>query len=533
MAIPTAALLWTTLNLARLLSISATFLVFISTITSMVADGRGVSAAQAQYDSSARAELSSSGCDYWPGTDVPLHVWGPFWSHLNRTFELILLVFCMLSEINWGGKAELLFSYTLPILSRSFGTIPLGVLQAILACSNLSHDLGRFPLVTNWILFVVGLINVLLGAIFKAQGKNLRSFHASRRGEAISAEKSGVGPAFGAEVNKEAGLPFVHSHPRPASGERTGGIRQLRYVKDTAPGVPATTTNPAQADHYQSASLPARAGAAVINRPSQAFTSVGGHRPVHTRGAGVPTATTTTTATQPRAVIMKEEPRVPSSGPPNSEPLAASEIYLYDSETERIRMPSSSRLPEPSSAGPAQARDGYRATRAAATAGPAQQGASTTLAERTRSSHAYKLAKAVVARAEQLARSRIGGAGPSSELPTANKQPSSKTYIGESGSHGRVKQGSLASALPQQQRSAHPGPVRFDTTTRMGEYGQLYNNDFGPLGRGGGQQHLRQRSSVTLQGGLLQPAPSCQPGQRAMVGGAGAAAVMMSPGRPF
>lgn len=111
-------------NALRLLSVVSLLLVFAATIQSMVLDGREVAMAQpGDYED----------CDYLPGTDIPTHVWGLFWSHLDRTFILILCCIGVLSEVNWGGICERAFQHALPIFSFAFGLAPLGSLQMMVS----------------------------------------------------------------------------------------------------------------------------------------------------------------------------------------------------------------------------------------------------------------------------------------------------------------------------------------------------------------------------------------------------------------
>ena len=78
-------------NALRLLSVVATLLVFATTLMVMVLDGREYNAAQDG------PEDEYIDCEYFPGTDVPTHVWGIFWVQLDRTFVFILLLLCVLS----------------------------------------------------------------------------------------------------------------------------------------------------------------------------------------------------------------------------------------------------------------------------------------------------------------------------------------------------------------------------------------------------------------------------------------------------
>ncbi|PWN22245.1 hypothetical protein BCV69DRAFT_292755 [Microstroma glucosiphilum] len=175
------------LNFVRLLSITALLLVLAATLEVMVIDGRLVAAARKED-----AEVWDD-CEYVPGTDVPTHTWGLFWTQLDRTFVLVLCIICVFSEAmlilvlpmgaeaNWGGYCEKAFNYCLPVLGRRSGTGALGGVQMMIGANLLSHYSEGFPLATAWLLFFVGLINFLFGISFKQPAKDYRSFTASRR----------------------------------------------------------------------------------------------------------------------------------------------------------------------------------------------------------------------------------------------------------------------------------------------------------------------------------------------------------------
>ncbi|KAE8272129.1 hypothetical protein A4X09_0g167 [Tilletia walkeri] len=450
MALPTKALIWTSLNFLRFLSIIACLLVFISNITSMIADGRGVHAAQ--VDSLDGDDGLT--CDYIPGTDVPAHVWGLFWAHLNRIFELFLLIFCIVSELNWGGGSERLFSYTLPILSRSFGTAPLGLLQMILACSNLSHDLGKFPLVTNWILFIIGILNVIAGAVFKAAGKDLRSFHASRRAAVSGSGGAAEGGYGGAKEEVKVGLPFAHQRSSgiPTTPTKSGGLmKQLRYVKDSAPITP-------QRSNLTPTAAPA-GGVAVIGRSSQAFDSK-----------------------------VRYDRKSASTAP-----LATSEVYLYDSDTDRIRVPKQA------------AKIGTETQRAGGTSSApppviVHPTSSTPLKAQAPLSGSYNLARAVVARADQLARAKNGSNVKDTQPSPLSANASPNTNMGLAGT--------------ETSRQYH---------VRYGERGEGYGGHW----RG----HLRQRSSASVTGSISQ-AQGQSPMKAGLFGGAGAGGSGSGAGHP-
>ncbi|CAO1614290.1 unnamed protein product [Sympodiomycopsis kandeliae] len=162
-------------NILRFVSVIATVLVLSSTLMVMVLDGREYNAAKRD------SPEDFDDCEYLPGTDVPTHTWGIFWVQLDRTFVLILLILCVLSEINWGGRLQKSAEHCFPILGRNFGTGPLGALQMMVSTNLLSHYLEEFPLVTAWLLAIVGFINFHLGLIFRQRQRDYRSMSPKRR----------------------------------------------------------------------------------------------------------------------------------------------------------------------------------------------------------------------------------------------------------------------------------------------------------------------------------------------------------------
>ncbi|PWN51609.1 hypothetical protein IE53DRAFT_313616, partial [Violaceomyces palustris] len=170
-------ILFVYLNLLRILSILSILLLFSTTLSTMASDARDLR----------REEDEGEDCEYFPGTQIPTHAWGNFWSELNRTFLLLGLLICLVSETNESTRLDRSFlQRLLPILSSGFGTSWVGLLQMAFACSSLSHLQIGLALTSSRMTFFVGLINLLSGWVLGPRGKGLRSILARRRDEAAS-----------------------------------------------------------------------------------------------------------------------------------------------------------------------------------------------------------------------------------------------------------------------------------------------------------------------------------------------------------
>lgn len=125
-----------------------------------------------------------------------------------------------------------LVSKHLSLLGPSHGTAPLGFVQAFTAVSLLAHYQDGFPLVAFWLLFWIGVINVLLGLVFGPRGKKARSLIRKRRDEAestrrgcarlLSAAKRGNDGVSGGDDMLEKGL------MRSSEGKRGSGIGSVK-----------------------------------------------------------------------------------------------------------------------------------------------------------------------------------------------------------------------------------------------------------------------------------------------------------------
>ncbi|KLT46300.1 hypothetical protein CC85DRAFT_234914, partial [Cutaneotrichosporon oleaginosum] len=160
--------LFLVLNVLRALSILALVLVFSSTVVTIVDDIKAVKADKAA--STAAAPVYT--CDYYKGSTVPLQAGGTFWSVLARVFILGECILLALSEI---GFPAAFFANIIPMLGEEYGLGCLGVLQALIASSVLAHHCRRFAQVFAWLLFIVAMINVLVGIFFRDKAKQHRA----------------------------------------------------------------------------------------------------------------------------------------------------------------------------------------------------------------------------------------------------------------------------------------------------------------------------------------------------------------------
>jgi len=114
---------------------------------------------------------ASSPCGYIEGTNVPTTFGSILFFVLAQLFNLIILLLCLLSELSFPPLPRF-FQTFFPPLGQTFGVGFLGSLEVYIACTQLSHHINKTSRASFWMLFVIGLINVLLGVIF---GRRIRS----------------------------------------------------------------------------------------------------------------------------------------------------------------------------------------------------------------------------------------------------------------------------------------------------------------------------------------------------------------------
>jgi len=170
---PSSAHVFYGLNAVRALSVVSLLLAFASSIVVIVSDIRAVN--NSQHD----ANFNQGACGYVGGSTVPDQPAGVFWAVLNRLFIIFQLVFLILSEVSWPMA---FFDRFFPVLGSDFGLGALGIFQGLLGATILSHHVGKFTLVSAFLLFSVGCLNMTLGLIFRAKAKAKRSIRAWRNG---------------------------------------------------------------------------------------------------------------------------------------------------------------------------------------------------------------------------------------------------------------------------------------------------------------------------------------------------------------
>jgi len=177
-----------TLNAIRILTIIALLLVFASNIVTLADDVKAVNRFVAaggnnnilstdNSTSSTATNTTVEDYDYILGSTVPNQPAGAFWAVLNRLFIIFQVVVLILSEIGFPSS---FFNRYFPILGKSFGLGPLGLIQMLIGAAILSHFVNTFTLVSAFFLFSLGCVNVLVGLIFRESAKSKRSISSWR-----------------------------------------------------------------------------------------------------------------------------------------------------------------------------------------------------------------------------------------------------------------------------------------------------------------------------------------------------------------
>ncbi|KAG8930521.1 hypothetical protein FRC02_004089 [Tulasnella sp. 418] len=178
------AYVFITLNAARLLSIIVLLLVFASNVVIMANDikafKRGANARMIVNDPT--IDDDEFDCDYFEGSTVPNQAAGIFFAIVNRLFVLFVAILLILSEISWPKR---FFVNYIPVLGPDFGVGILGAIQVLISASILSHHVDMFPRVSAFFLFSVGIINILLGLIFRDRIKIKRSLTEHKAARAL------------------------------------------------------------------------------------------------------------------------------------------------------------------------------------------------------------------------------------------------------------------------------------------------------------------------------------------------------------
>jgi len=111
-------------------------------------------------------------CDYIENSTVPNQPAGVFWAIVASLMILFQTIILLLSEISWPMK---FFDRYFPVLGSEFGLGALGIFQGLIATQILSHHVDDFSLVSAFLLFAVGCLNMFLGLVFRASAKPKRS----------------------------------------------------------------------------------------------------------------------------------------------------------------------------------------------------------------------------------------------------------------------------------------------------------------------------------------------------------------------
>ncbi|KAF8811275.1 hypothetical protein BYT27DRAFT_6462146 [Phlegmacium glaucopus] len=177
------------LNFVRALSIISLVLVFSSTIMVMVTNVKAVNVFEAH-----KAHSTMIGCNYIVGSTIANQPAGVFWA-INASLSIIFqTIILFLSEISCSMA---FFDRFFPVLGSSFGLGVLGLFQCLISIQILSHLVDDFTLISAFVLFAIGCLNMFLGLIFHESAKPKRSITAWRtRGESVLPTSKDKGPLF-------------------------------------------------------------------------------------------------------------------------------------------------------------------------------------------------------------------------------------------------------------------------------------------------------------------------------------------------
>jgi hypothetical protein len=256
--IPVRGYVFIGLNVVRILSIVALFLVFSSSIFVMVQDIKAVNTFVAQGGKSG----PDTDSDYILNSTVPNQPAGQFWAVLNRLLIIAQTIVLLFSEL---GCFSGFFQKFFPILADDFGLGPIGIIQCLIGAAVLSHHVEPFSLVSAWFLFSIGCLNMLIGLIWRSSArakrsvtswreskedvlpKNVKSYHSPRPSttppsfhSTQRSEKTGLYDADTAPAIKWAGYGFGRQGEKAAAARGfliTKPIEALpRYAPKQSPG---------------------------------------------------------------------------------------------------------------------------------------------------------------------------------------------------------------------------------------------------------------------------------------------------------
>ncbi|KAI0092305.1 hypothetical protein BDY19DRAFT_592991 [Irpex rosettiformis] len=182
------------LNTVRVISIVSLLLLFSSSVVTMADDIKAVN----RFIAAGKLDASSSNStqvdtDYIEGSTVPNQPAGAFWAVLNSLLVIVQSIVCIFSECSWP---ERFFDTYFPVLGPAFGLGALGVIQCLLGAAVLSHHVAEFPLVSAFLVFSIGCLNILLGLIFRERVKTKRSIRKWKEGNKDVLPTTGRMPAY-------------------------------------------------------------------------------------------------------------------------------------------------------------------------------------------------------------------------------------------------------------------------------------------------------------------------------------------------
>ncbi|KAF8630260.1 hypothetical protein AX17_005446 [Amanita inopinata Kibby_2008] len=174
--LPPRGYLFIGLNIVRIIGIISLVLVFASNIETLVNDILAVNRFAAEgkaSDPATNATLSQmQAYQYILESTVPNQPAGAFWAVLNRLLIVGQVIVLILSEFGWP---RVFFERFFPVLGKEFGLGALGLMECLIGAAVLSHHVDTFTLVSAFLLFSVGCLNIFLGLIFGASVRAKRS----------------------------------------------------------------------------------------------------------------------------------------------------------------------------------------------------------------------------------------------------------------------------------------------------------------------------------------------------------------------
>jgi hypothetical protein len=212
------------LNAVRALSLIFLILVFSSNIVTMSSDINAVKGANSFVATNSTSEHDMEDCDYIDGSTVPNQAGGVFWAVLNRLFIIIQCVILFASEIGWP---EVFFARFFPVLGNDFGVGATGVIECLLGAAVLSHHVDTFAMVSAFLIFSIGILNIILALIFGGKVKAYRCILSWRnKAPELPRSVSGVASAASSVFSEKGRAASPDSHDSNMSFAGYGFGRQ-------------------------------------------------------------------------------------------------------------------------------------------------------------------------------------------------------------------------------------------------------------------------------------------------------------------